>query len=390
MAANLGTQRPGQPGSGCHPFPDRRRPAGVELHRFPLRDGPSGHASPHAGSADGGGADARHPRLDARSAAGQDYVTFAAGQGTDPTARVCSHALKNALIPTVTMAALEVGSLLGGSMIVETVFGWPGLGRVVVESIFTRNYPLIQAAILLYAVTYVLVNFLADLLYTRAQPEGAAVSARSRPVRSESPLRLSWRASRRTASPFSQALLRRGRFVCAGRPFCALDFPARPQRQPICFRRLQPPVWMEGGEWAFPLGCDGLGRDLLSRIIYGARISIFIGAVVVLIATGVGIVAGLLAGYLGGWVDSVISRVVDILLGFPYLLFAIGLMAMMGPGLQNIIIALAYKEWVIPCRLVRGETLALRTWNMSRRRAPSAHRRATSCCARFCPTSSRP
>ena len=81
-----------------------------------------------------------------------------------------SHALKNALIPTVTMAALEVGSLLGGSMIVETVFGWPGLGRVVVESIFTRNYPLIQAAILLYALTYVLVNFLADLLYTQLNP----------------------------------------------------------------------------------------------------------------------------------------------------------------------------------------------------------------------------
>ena len=80
-----------------------------------------------------------------------------------------------------------------------------------------------------------------------------------------------------------------------------------------------------------------------------------------LIATGLGIVTGLLSGYLGGWVDSVISRVVDILLAFPYLLFAIGLMAMMGPGLQNIIIALAYKEWVIPCRLVRGETLALRS-----------------------------
>ena len=126
------------------------------------------------------------------------------------------------------------------------------------------------------------------------------------------------------------------------------------------FRRLQPPVWMEGGEWSYLLGCDALGRDLLSRIIHGSRVSIFIGTAVVVLATGVGIVAGLLAGYLRGWVDTVISRVVDILLAFPYLLFAIGLMAMMGPGLENIILALAYKEWVIPCRLVRGETLALR------------------------------
>ncbi|MDO9640303.1 MAG: ABC transporter permease [Pseudotabrizicola sp.] len=126
------------------------------------------------------------------------------------------------------------------------------------------------------------------------------------------------------------------------------------------FRRLQPPAWMEGGDWAFVLGCDGLGRDILSRIIYGARISIFIGVVVIVLATGVGILAGLAAGYFRGWVDVVIGRVVDILLGFPYLIFAIGLMAMMGPGLFNIVLALAYKEWVIPCRVVRGETLAVR------------------------------
>ena len=124
--------------------------------------------------------------------------------------------------------------------------------------------------------------------------------------------------------------------------------------------RLQPPAWMEGGDWSYVLGCDALGRDLLSRIIYGSRVSIFIGVAVIVLATGIGIVAGLLAGYFRGWTDTVISRVVDILLAFPYLLFAIGLMAMMGPGLQNIIMALAYKEWVIPCRLVRGDTLALR------------------------------
>ncbi len=126
------------------------------------------------------------------------------------------------------------------------------------------------------------------------------------------------------------------------------------------FFRLQPPVWMEGGDRAYPLGADALGRCILSRIIYGARISIFIGAAVILVATTIGILAGLAAGYLRGWVDVVISRLVDILLGFPYLIFAIGLMAMMGPGLGNIILALAYKEWVIPCRVVRGETLVTR------------------------------
>ncbi|MBI2289615.1 MAG: ABC transporter permease [Betaproteobacteria bacterium] len=125
-------------------------------------------------------------------------------------------------------------------------------------------------------------------------------------------------------------------------------------------RRLQPPAWMEGGEWSYVFGCDSLGRDIVSRIIYGARISIFIGVAVVLLATLVGTLAGLAAGYLGGAVDGVISRIVDVLLGFPYLIFAIGLMGMMGPGLQNIVLALVYKEWTISCRVVRGETLATR------------------------------
>jgi peptide/nickel transport system permease protein len=99
-----------------------------------------------------------------------DYITFAEAKGLGRARILGLHALKNALLPTVTVAAIETGTLLGGNMVVETVFGWPGLGRLVVESIFVRNYPLVQAAVLLYAVTYVLVNFLADLLYTVLNP----------------------------------------------------------------------------------------------------------------------------------------------------------------------------------------------------------------------------
>ncbi|OGB84878.1 MAG: peptide ABC transporter permease [Burkholderiales bacterium RIFOXYD2_FULL_59_8] len=174
---------------------------------------------------------------------------------------------------------------------------------------------------------------------------------------SESPLRLSWR--RFTQNRFAMAASAVVLLFLLMAIFAPWIAPQDPNDSDL-LRRLQAPVWMEGGEWAYPLGCDALGRDLLSRIIFGSRVSIFIGAAVIFIATAVGVVAGLLSGYLRGWVDTVISRVVDILLAFPYLLFAIGLMAMMGPGLQNIILALAYKEWVIPCRLVRGETMALR------------------------------
>ncbi|MBF0280049.1 MAG: ABC transporter permease [SAR324 cluster bacterium] len=122
--------------------------------------------------------------------------------------------------------------------------------------------------------------------------------------------------------------------------------------------RLNPPAWLDNGSWVHPFGNDSLGRDILSRIIYGTRISISIGLAVIVIATGTGMITGLLAGYLRGTTDKIISTIVDILLGFPYLIFAIGLMAVLGPSFENIILALVYKEWVIPCRVVRGETIA--------------------------------
>lgn len=100
----------------------------------------------------------------------QDYITFAEAKGLPRAQVLLRHALKNALVPTVTVAAIETGTLLGGNMIVETVFGWPGLGRLVVEAIFSRNYPIVQAAVLLYAVTYVLLNLAADVLYTVLNP----------------------------------------------------------------------------------------------------------------------------------------------------------------------------------------------------------------------------
>jgi ABC-type dipeptide/oligopeptide/nickel transport system permease subunit len=146
---------------------------------------------------------------------------------------------------------------------------------------------------------------------------------------------------------------------CVLAVFAPLIAPHDPNGDDL-FRRLQPPAWRDGGEWAFPLGCDALGRDILSRLIFGSKISITIGVAVILVATTIGTLAGLVSGYLRGVIDVLIARLCDILLGFPYLIFAIGLMAMMGPGFENIIVVLAYKEWVLPCRVVRGETLAAR------------------------------
>lgn len=100
-----------------------------------------------------------------------DYVTLARAKGNREWRVVLKHALRNALIPTVTVVGLQVGVLLGGNMIVETVFSWPGLGRVVVNAIFARDFPLIQGAVMIYAFTYVIANLLVDISYTYLNPK---------------------------------------------------------------------------------------------------------------------------------------------------------------------------------------------------------------------------
>jgi peptide/nickel transport system permease protein len=124
--------------------------------------------------------------------------------------------------------------------------------------------------------------------------------------------------------------------------------------------RLTPPAWDAGGSWTHPLGTDPLGRDVLSRIIYGARTSLTIAGAAVLLAAGLGILLGLVSGYAGSWVDALIMRVADIQLSFPYLLLAIAVMALLKPSLANLIIVLVLRSWVVYARLIRVVTLSAR------------------------------
>jgi peptide/nickel transport system permease protein len=100
-----------------------------------------------------------------------DFVTLARSKGAPEWSVILKHALRNALIPTVTVVGLQVGVLLGGNMIVETVFGWPGLGRMVVGAIFDRDFPLVQGAVMVYAFTFVMANLIVDVLYVYLNPK---------------------------------------------------------------------------------------------------------------------------------------------------------------------------------------------------------------------------
>lgn len=125
--------------------------------------------------------------------------------------------------------------------------------------------------------------------------------------------------------------------------------------------RLAPPVWVDGSDPAFLLGTDAQGRDLLTRIVYGSRISLLVGILTVGISVGVGTATGALAGYHRGRFDAILSRFADLLMAFPFLIFAIAMMAFMGPGFGNLILALSFKGWVEFFRLARGQVIDEKT-----------------------------
>jgi peptide/nickel transport system permease protein len=122
---------------------------------------------------------------------------------------------------------------------------------------------------------------------------------------------------------------------------------------------LAAPAWL-GGQRAFPFGTDSLGRDILSRLIYGARVALTVAFVAATLAGLLGTALGLAAGYLGGWVDNVISRLVDIWMSFPAVLLSIVLAAVLGAGLHTVIIAIVVIDWTRFCRVVRAEVLVQR------------------------------
>jgi dipeptide transport system permease protein len=124
---------------------------------------------------------------------------------------------------------------------------------------------------------------------------------------------------------------------------------------------LQPPVWEAGGDWRFILGTDPVGRDMLSRLIHGARYSLFIGLVVVTLSLLVGVFIGLMAGYFGGYLDTFVMRVMDIVLSFPSLLLALVTVAILGPSLFNVMIAIAVVQQPYFVRLTRASVMNEKT-----------------------------
>jgi peptide/nickel transport system permease protein len=359
------------------------------------------------------------------------YVTTAYAKGASHTRAVLKHALRNALIPVTTIMGLQFGALLGGSVITETVFSWPGIGREMIRAIQSRDYPVVQGCVLLIAFCYVVINLLTDLLYGVLDPRIQYQSAK--PVwRTFFPT--IYKQCKRfvlwfpaniligiTVGAWISQIFRGTRFVRIQDIRYLLDLWNVPElefkgislsfrlilfmmpglflwiwhkKNPLGFRLFKRSfksmtgfvlamlflflglfgpelAWMNpttqdlslrltGPGLSHPFGMDHLGRDLFSRVLYGARISMIVGFTVTIISMCLGVVIGMIAGMKGGWLDDLIMRMVDILLAFPGLLLAIAMVAVLGPNIRNVTIALCVQGWVGYARLARGQVLSVK------------------------------
>ena len=179
---------------------------------------------------------------------------------------------------------------------------------------------------------------------------GVAVVAEVRPAAGATRRRLSFRAV------FGLTVL----LCMGGAALLAPQIaPWDPGRQ-MLLKRLRPPMWEARGLREHPLGTDHLGRDILSRILYGGRISLGVGLSAVTLSCLIGVTLGLLAGFHGGRTDALIMRVVDVFLAIPYILLAMGVVFALGPSLLNVILVMAVTRWVQFARIVRADVLSIR------------------------------
>lgn len=229
----------------------------------------------------------RHTRASMIAVLKADYIRTARAKGLLPKAVILKHAFRNALVPVITLTTLLFGELLGGAVLTEQVFTIPGFGKMIVDSVFNRDYAVVVGF-------FVLVALLAPWI-----------------------------------APFDPV---KANFLAVRKAPSAM-------------------YWF---------GTDELGRDILSRIIWGARTSLMAGCMSVVIAVAIGVPLGLVAGYFQKMWDGVISRFIEALLACPFLIMAIALGAFLGPSLTNAMIAIGLSAMPIFARLTRGQVIAIR------------------------------
>jgi peptide/nickel transport system permease protein len=313
----------------------------------------------------------------------QDYVTGARARGIPERRILYFNVLKSSMLTIVTLLALSIGSLLGGTAIVESIFLWDGVGKLAVDAIMTRDYPIIQAYVIWMAIIYVAVNLVTDIVYHYLDPRIRLQEMRRKPVKRRPGIRKQLRFAQNT-EPDARVLsnvqtgydpdhisVRKQKvkrdyakirlivflilvgIVLIIAAFASHLTPYDPYAQDLSVA-LQPP-----GNGHL-LGTDRYGRDMLSRVIMGSQTTIYASLLLVLIIVVTGLVVGVICGWKGGKLDTVLMRISDVFLAFPGMVFAIAVAGVLAGGLMNAVVALAAISWPKFARLARSQVLSIR------------------------------
>ncbi|MGY3655153.1 ABC-type dipeptide/oligopeptide/nickel transport system permease component [Bradyrhizobium sp. USDA 376] len=271
-----------------------------------------------------------------------DFVKTARAKGLSDAVIQRRHVLRNALLPVVTLAGVHSGTLIGGAVITETVFAWPGIGRLMYDALLQRDYNLLLGVFVICSAMVLIFNLITDLVYRLVDP-----AHRIRHMKQF------WKSMLKSPSGVIGLVILLLAISVA--VFGPMLFPNSPWR--MVQRPFLPPFTLS----SVPLGTDALGRDVFAGMIFGARVSLLVGLVSTLVALLVGVPIGAMAGYFGGKVDDALMRFTEFFQTIPSFALAIVLVAILQPSIYSIVASIALVSWPPVARLVRGEVLSLRT-----------------------------
>ena len=290
-----------------------------------------------------------------------NYVRTARAKGLREHLVVVRHSLKGALLPVISYLGPATAAVVTGSVVIESIFGIPGIGRYFIEGALNRDYTLVMGVMVFYAVLIILLNLLVDLLarsqgevrlmiHTTAANDGLAEveEFQGRSLWQDARARL----FRNKAAVVSMVLLA----VIAVLAVLAPYLSPHPYDE-LYWDRIQAPPDFANAHW---FGTDGNGRDLFVRTLYGARVSLMVGILATTVSLVIGVTYGAIAGFLGGRIDNLMMRFVDVMYSLPFMFFVILLMVIFGRNIFLIFIALGAVEWLTMARIVRGQTLSVK------------------------------
>ena len=256
-----------------------------------------------------------------------------------------AHVLRNALLPVITFAGIQLGQMAGGAVLTETVFAWPGIGRLMFDALLQRDYQLLLGIFLVTSIMVVVFNLLTDVLYRLIDPRIGAERNRSRRMKS-----FARRYMRNHGAVAGLVIVLLVVAVALAAPLLYEESPWMMVADPLI-----PPFTNAD----YPFGTDMLGRDITAGLVWGARV-LLVGLLSTAVALGFGIVVGAIAGYCGGRIDDALMRFTEFFQTIPQLAMAVVLVAIIGPSVYSIMGAIALVSWPPAARLVRSEFMTLK------------------------------